>query len=62
MAPTTKRGACLAFGSRAGTWIGVALGLWLMYVVTGLLVTAAAGVWLLGLKGKFDIARPDTRG
>jgi hypothetical protein len=42
--------------------LGVALGLWLMYVVTGLLVTAAAGVWLLGLKGKFDIARPDTRG
>ncbi len=44
------------------TVLGVALGQWFLYVAAALLVVAAAGVWLLGLKGKFDIARPDSHG
>lgn len=42
--------------------LGVALGLWFMYVVAALLLVAAAGVWMLSLKGKFEIGRPDSRG
>ncbi len=50
MAPTTKRGACLAFGSRAGTWIGVALGLWALLHHPG----AAAGQTLrVGPAGEY---------
>ncbi len=41
--------------------LGVVLGFWILYVVAALLVAAAAGVWLLGLKGKFDVGRPESR-
>ena len=41
--------------------LGVVTDVWFLYVVAALLVVAAAGVWLLGLKGKFDVGRPESR-
>ncbi len=40
--------------------LGVALSLWFMYVAAALLLLAAAGVWLLSLRGKFEIGRPQS--
>ncbi|MBT8401402.1 MAG: hypothetical protein KJO98_13060 [Rhodothermia bacterium] len=38
------------------------LGVSLLYVVALALLLAAGGLWLLGMKGKFDVGKPDSAG